>query len=218
MATLTYNPTDPTQPEFSEDELDSLAVGERMQQEQDALLAGKYQDAQELEKAYLELQQKFGERNGSEEESPTEDLQDQDEGQEETEVEEGEEEEFERYELTDGDIEAIHEMAGGEQEYNNMIGWAGENLSEQEIGMFDYVMDLGDPYAIFFAVRSLLNSYQNATGVEGELLTGKSAYTPQDTFRSQAEVVAAMEDPRYDRDPAYRQDVFNKLDRSNIQF
>jgi hypothetical protein len=214
MATLTYDPTDPTQPEFSEDELDSLAVGERMQQEQDALLAGKYQDAQELEKAYLELQQKLGERNEPQE---TEGLRDEEEAAEE-EVEEGEEEEFERYELTDGDIEAIHEMAGGEQEYNNMINWAGENLSEQEINMFDYVMDLGDPYAIFFAVRSLLNSYQNSTGVEGELLTGKAAYTPQDVFRSQAEVVAAMEDPRYDRDPAYRQDVFNKLDRSNLQF
>ena len=217
MATLTYNPTDPAQPEFNEDELDSLAVGERMQQEEASLLAGKYQDAQELEKAYLELQQKLGERNGAEEEGPTDEL--QDEGQEEAEeVEEGEEEEFERYELTDGDIDAIHEMAGGEQEYNNMIGWAGENLTEQEVSMFDYVMDLGDPYAIFFAVRSLINSYQNATGVEGELLTGKAAYTPQDAFRSQAEVMAAMDDPRYERDPAYRQDVFNKLERSDIQF
>ena len=51
------------------------------------------------------------------------------------------------------------------------------------------------------------------------LLTGKGApSTDGNVFRSQAEVVAAMGDPRYDADPAYRQDVFEKLERSNIQF
>ena len=39
-----------------------------------------------------------------------------------------------------------------------------------------------------------------------------------DGFRSQAEVVQAMNDPRYDRYPAYRQDVYDKLERSNVQF
>ena len=53
---------------------------------------------------------------------------------------------------------------------------------------------------------------------EGELLTGRGAPEQQDVFRSQAEVVAAMGDPRYDNDPAYRDDVFNKLSRSNIQY
>ena len=50
------------------------------------------------------------------------------------------------------------------------------------------------------------------------MLTGKPAKSGSDVFRSQAEVVAAMDDPRYDKDPAYRQDVFNKLERSNLQF
>ena len=50
------------------------------------------------------------------------------------------------------------------------------------------------------------------------MLTGKAAQPQVDTFRSQAEVVAAMQDPRYDNDPAYRQDVFQKLERSNIQY
>ena len=49
------------------------------------------------------------------------------------------------------------------------------------------------------------------------MLTGKAART-QDGFRSQAEVVQAMSDPRYDRDEAYRQDVYDKLERSDIQF
>ena len=211
MATLTYDPTPADQPEFSAEEQESYAIGERMEAEQSQLLAGKYEDAEQLEKAYLELQGKLGQPQEEEVEEEVE----EDTGEEE---EDGDEEEDEGYDLTDGDIEAIYEMVGGEQEYNNMIDWAGENLSDMEVQMFDHVMDLGDPYAVFFAVRSLGNSYQNAVGTDGELLTGTAASNPVDSFRSQAEVVQAMEDPRYDRDPAYRQDVFEKLDRSNISF
>ena len=50
------------------------------------------------------------------------------------------------------------------------------------------------------------------------MLQGKPARTGGDTFRSQAEVVAAMSDPRYDNDGAYRQDVMEKLDRSDLNF
>ena len=60
MATLTYDPTPSDNPEFSADEMDSLAVGERMEQDQQQLLAGKYTDAEQLEKAYLEPQGKLG--------------------------------------------------------------------------------------------------------------------------------------------------------------
>ena len=49
------------------------------------------------------------------------------------------------------------------------------------------------------------------------MLTGKAARAT-DAFRSQAEVVEAMSDPRYDRDPAYRQDLYDKLERSNVKF
>ena len=60
MATMTYDPTVPGEPEFTPDELDSLEVGENLQEAEAQLLAGKYENAQQLEKAYLELQQKLG--------------------------------------------------------------------------------------------------------------------------------------------------------------
>ena len=44
---------------LSAEEQDSLQVGEQMQEAQDNLLAGKYKNAEELEKGYLELQQKL---------------------------------------------------------------------------------------------------------------------------------------------------------------
>ena len=56
MATLTYDSTPADQPEFSEEEQDSLAVGEALEQQQNQRLAGKFENAEQLEKAYLELQ------------------------------------------------------------------------------------------------------------------------------------------------------------------
>ena len=58
--TLNYNPTDPNAPEFSEDEQNSLEVAEKLGQEESELYAGKYENAEELEQAYLELQKKLG--------------------------------------------------------------------------------------------------------------------------------------------------------------
>ena len=68
-ASLSYPPettTETIESNLTPEEQDSLAVGEKLQGEQEALLAGKYKDAAELEKAYIELQKKLGE-NGEEE-------------------------------------------------------------------------------------------------------------------------------------------------------
>ena len=119
---------------------------------------------------------------------------------------------------TPQDVEQIQASIGGTEEYQSMIQWASENLSEQEIGMYDTVMDRGDPLAMFFAVQALNARYQDSVGYDGEMLTGSAPRNTSDSFRSQAELVAAMSDPRYDRDPAYRADVADKLERSNIQF
>jgi hypothetical protein len=99
-----------------------------------------------------------------------------------------------------------------------MLQWASSNLSQQEIEMYDTVMDRGDPLAMFFAAQALNFRYKDAEGYDGRLLTGNAPKTSADVFRSQAELVAAMSDPRYDKDPAYRADIADKLERSNIQF
>ena len=212
MATLTYDPTPADQPEFTEEELNSIEVGEQLAQQQEQLLAGKYENAQELERAYLELQSKLG-QDQEESEEESEEVEEQE--VEEEVVDESDEEE---YEMTDQDVEALQNVVGGPEQYNQIIDWAKDNLSEQEISMYDHVMDSNDPIAMFFAIRALGNSYENSVGVDGELLTGTASSTPQDVFRSQAEVVQAMSDPRYDSDPAYRQDVYEKLERSPVQF
>jgi hypothetical protein len=79
-------------------------------------------------------------------------------------------------------------------------------------------MERGDPLSAFFAVRSLAYRYNDAIGYDGKMVTGTAPKEGGDEFRSQAEVVEAMSDPRYDRDSAYRRDVMNKLKRSNVNF
>jgi hypothetical protein len=119
---------------------------------------------------------------------------------------------------TEQDVAGIQESVGGQEEYGSMIQWASQNLSEQEINLYDAAMDRGDPLTMFFAAQALFARYQDGVGYDGELLTGKAPQSSAQGFRSQAEVLAAMSDPRYDKDPAYRADVAAKLEYSNIQF
>jgi hypothetical protein len=67
------------------------------------------------------------------------------------------------------------------------------------------------------ALAGLQARYTDANGYEGKMIQGKAA-APADTFKSQAEVVRAMSDPRYDKDPGYRDDIMQKLARSNLKF
>ena len=109
-------------------------------------------------------------------------------------------------------------IVGGDANYKNMTTWASTNLSKEEISMFDQVMDSGDPNAAFFAINSLAQRYQDAVGFDGKMLTGKASTSSKAGFRSQAEMIEAMQDPRYDRDPAYRQEVMQKLEVSDVDF
>ena len=117
------------------------------------------------------------------------------------------------------EISQLKGIVGGEKNYTNMIDWAQKSLNEQEVQMFDAVMQKGDPLSAFFAVRSLAYAYNDAIGYDGNMVQGKAPRQSNDQFRSQQEVVRAMGDPRYDDDPAYRREVMDKLERSpNVKF
>ena len=255
--TLTYDAgtdTVTTEDNLTADEQDSLKVGEALQDQQESLLAGKYKNAEDLEKAYVELEKKLGTNNEAEPEDTAEPDSKQEEKEEDKPPESSllddlwEQAQADKFdektldqisnmssrdvanmhlqyrasqrpqELTQSDVKELKGVVGGEKEYANMMQWATKTLNKTEIDMFDKVMEQGNPLAAFFAVRSLAYRYEDATGVDGKMTTGTAPRTSGDTFRSQEELVAAMSDQRYDRDPAYRQDVIAKLDRSDIKF
>ncbi len=258
MPTLTYDANEQVEGELTAEEQDSLKVGEALEEQQDTLLAGKYKDAQELEKAYIELQGKLGKPK---EEEPKEEPQAKEEVKEEKEEPKEEEPDYEfldklweeskndKYsdaildklngmkpgdvaqlylnyrsgvdsqpqDLTQEQATELQKSVGGEKQYNTMLEWASKNFDESEISRYDKVMDSGDPDAAYFAVQALAAKYNDGVGVEGKMLTGKPAKDKADSFRSQAEVVRAMSDPRYETDPAYRNDVMQKVERSNMK-
>ena len=245
MATLTYDSTPADQPEFSEEEQDSLAVGEALDQQQNQMLAGKFENAEQLEKAYLELQQKLGQ--GEQPNEPeAEEVQESDpdylaqamneysetgklSDEIKKQLDEVEYEDLFNYmsnniqspeaeDLTQEEMSAIKNYVGGDEAYGALMDWAGNTLDRNYVEAFDELVSSGSARAIQLAVRGLMAEYENQNGYEGRMLTGKAAMETPDVFRSQAEVVQAMSDPRYDNDPAYRNDVFEKLGRSNVQF
>ena len=120
--------------------------------------------------------------------------------------------------MTEADVTGLKNIVGGEENYQNMIQWASQNVSEGDIEMFDAVMDSGDPRAAFFAIQAMAYRYQDAVGTEGKMVQGKAPSQTENTFRSQAELVNAMNDPRYERDAAYRNDIMRKLELSDINF
>ena len=272
--TLTYDAgtdTVTTGDTLTPDEQNSLEVGEALVEQQEGLLAGKYKDAAELEKAYVELSRKLGEKSDKdsgeagdtedtaevESEETTEETEETPEVSEAAELITSASDEFnEKGELTpetiekfssmsskelveaylevqdslpqaqaaaaeieDAQINDIKNFAGGEEAYGKLVTWAGENLGQSDIDAFDEIVGTGSVEAIKLAVSGLKSQYDNANGYEGQMYSGKAPKTNQDVFRSQAELVAAMSDRRYDQDPAYRQDVIAKLERSeNLQF
>ena len=76
----------------------------------------------------------------------------------------------------------------------------------------------GSVDAIQVAVSGLKAEYEMQTDTKVKCIQVKHLQDNTDVFRSQAELVSAMSDRRYDRDPAYRQDVIEKLDRSDLEF
>ena len=121
-------------------------------------------------------------------------------------------------EMSETQINSVQNAAGGEANYNTVIQWAASNLPDAQVDAFDSVVDSGNPAAIGIAFQGLQRQYDETNGYEGRMLQGKAASSAGETFRSQAELVSAMGDPRYDTDEAYRDDVLRKLDQSDLQF
>ena len=120
-------------------------------------------------------------------------------------------------EMTDQEVSQIYDSVGGQQQYQQMTQWAADNLDADTVQAFDNVIDTGNVAAINLALRGLQSQYNDSVGYENNMLQGKPAQSVNG-YRSQAEVVRDMNDPRYDRDPAYRQEVMDKLANSNINF
>ena len=273
MSEIVFDATDPDVTAAREtEELRLLESGSNLidKQEADALeqyrrseleandhtqYAGKFKSAEDLEKAYLELQKKLGQKDEGVEDDSTPD---DDSAPEEEEVQspvskrvdflkEASDEYYSNdNELKPETIQKLKEMpseelieaylelqknnpiaqsqplseeaakeivasVGGQDAYNDTLAWAADNLKPTEVAAYDNVVNSGNKDAIFFAVQSLNQRYKDSVGFEGQQISGKAPKSTVAGFRSNAELAKAISDPRYQRDPAYRYDIEQKL-------
>jgi len=259
--TIREEPTTAVDPNTTEEQQITQEDNVEIQGEE-KLLAGKYKNQEELEKAYLELQKKQSQPPEQREEVAESQLQSAKEiygdfvgGKlEEAGVDYGNMNERwqKNGKLEDSDYESLQSAGfdkdmvesyldglqyratkdnelsvqqatdlqneyGGAERYREMITWAGQNFNEQERAAYDKAMKSTDVNYVKLAVDGLQARYMAATDQEPRLIGGRSSRgSSNDVFESNAQLVEAMNDPRYSRDSAYRKKVSDKLGRSNI--
>ena len=118
--------------------------------------------------------------------------------------------------LSEAEVTAVHNIAGGQEGYNQLMEWASNNVPAEDIKNFDDVIETGNKAAVTFAVKALMGQYEDAQGRDSTLIQGKKS-APTEVYRSMSEVVRDMNKPEYDTDDAYREDVRRKLEMSNLK-
>ena len=112
-------------------------------------------------------------------------------------------------------VEHLYNEVGGEENYNLMMEWAADNLQPWEVEAYNKQVENLDANTNF-AVLGMQARYQNSVGMPPNLLSGDVGEDIAPSFESLAELTSAMSDPKYDKDPAYRARVAQKLRFSNV--
>jgi hypothetical protein len=188
---------------YNEQDLQALQEAEQQEQQQaqDELIGGKFKSPDDLLKAYQELEKKLGNRSGYDEAQDEQDAEEQDQ---------------EPVVLSQEEESTIMDSIGGQETFESVQSWARENLDGAELEAYNREVNSGDYYRARNALQSLYYAFQENSGYEPDLIGGKLSGNSSDVFRSSQEVMAAMNDPRYLQDPAYTQDIQDKLLRSDV--
>ncbi len=119
--------------------------------------------------------------------------------------------------LQQGQVKEIQDTYGGEAAYGEMIAWAAGVLTDSEKSAFDMAIKNPNYDMVKLAVAGLHARYQAEGNREPKLVSGRTNKRgSREKFESTAQVIAAMNDPQYKTDPAYRAKVEEKLSRSNV--
>ena len=215
---------------------------EPKEQEQPAeqLILGKFKTTEDLAKSYQELEKKLGDSKSDE---PTDLKAEQPQAQGQFSFADAEQEFNETGSLSDKTIETLEkqgvskqyidtymqglnamasqfeqkafEATNGEDNYKSMQDWITNNLSEQEVSIFNNGVSADDQTALF-TIKNMYARFQSETK-EPNINLGDTNVSGQGvSYESLAQMKADMRDPRYDSDPAFRKQVQDKISRSKI--
>lgn len=179
------------------------------EEEGEDLILGKYKSQEDLVDAYKNLQRENERlRNGDQAEEPeaSQEFDDDDDDDEPAVTPE------QAAEIRD----SVFKQAGGQEKLQSLLGWASQNLGQDRIDAFNQSLEGADLGTILAQVKGIQYDYMMATGYEPKLTGGRAPTNDVRGFASEAQVIAAMQDPRYGNDPAYIKEVEQRIAVSNV--
>ena len=105
----------------------------------------------------------------------------------------------------------IATCVGGRGNFDNIVKWASENLTTEEIISINSVTDKG---IIQIILKDLKTRMEEKEGIIPSYTKGESGKAQTEIYRSQAEMFEAISNPKYRKDEAYRLDVQKKITAS----
>lgn len=107
---------------------------------------------------------------------------------------------------------SITNSIGGQENYDAMVQWASANLPEAEVDSYDDIVSTGTTEAAKMAVKGMYARYLSENGGSSmNIAKGNTSGAAIQPFNSNAQVVEAINDRRYEIDPAYRAEVEKRI-------
>lgn len=100
------------------------------------------------------------------------------------------------------------------QDYAGMVQWAAKNMSASDVKEYNEAVASHSSFMRQAAIASLRSRFVQANGTQPQLVRGDRATSAVDVYRSNEQMLSDMRDPRYSKDPAFRADVYAKIERT----
>ena len=112
----------------------------------------------------------------------------------------------------EAEVSSITNSIGGQENYDAMVQWASANLPEAEVDSYDDIVSTGTTDAATMAVKGMYARYLSENGGSSmNIAKGGTSGAAIQPFNSNAQVVEAINDRRYEIDPAYRAEVERRI-------
>ena len=193
------------------------AAGKQPGAPEENLILGKYQSQADLIDAYKNLQRE-NERLRSDDDEDD----DEDDGPEgyDRDDEDDDDDDDDDNQLTAEDASrirsSIFDQVGGQERYQALMGWASQNMDAARTQSFNDALESGNEGSILSQLKGIQYDHMMATGYEPKLTGGRAPSNEIRGYASEAQVIRAMQDPRYGSDPAYVKEVEQRIAVSDV--
>ena len=124
--------------------------------------------------------------------------------------------------MSDADEAAIINEVGGQEAFNQLSGWARQNLDANELAEYNATVDSGNTQAIRWALKAIQAKNAKPAASEPKLIRGQAPAETKARFNSKSEVLEAMNKRNskgqrlYDVDTEYQRKFAELMNNSDV--